>query len=131
MRRILATIAVLVYGLLALGLNVHLHFCGGKLKDVAILTEAKKCCAEEYTGSCGFHNECCEDKQFRIALSDEHQPAVQAQEEVVFSTSVLQPEAPVWSLNQPADQSEFPIRPGPPGHRSKIYLTLCRLTYYG
>lgn len=86
MRRILAMALVLWYGLFAIGLHIHVHYCCGQIANIAINTTgdacSSQCAATHHTApesscssSCGAQNhtappsqtkQCCTSKQTSV-----------------------------------------------------------------
>jgi len=128
-KRFIAILATALYTVLSLGLVIHIHYCGGELAHVSILAESNSCC-ESATDCCATQISCCENKEFRIAIDEVHQPTigVETPQFLVgianYTSNYIVPHAPVaWS-------SHISTRGSPPDS-TPIYISLCRLTYYG
>ncbi len=130
MKRALATFLTTVYAVLSMGLVLHVHYCGGELAHVSILAEEASCC-ESSTDCCATQIHCCENKEIRIAIDEVHQSTFGVQipqfSELFTAPSIrliCQQLSPVLSIG------DVDSRGSPPGE-TPIYLSLCRLTYYG
>lgn len=59
------------YFFLASGININLHYCGGKLKDISLFSAANE------DGCCGSKKKskgCCDEKNSYIKVKDNHFP---------------------------------------------------------
>jgi len=71
-RWILYTVAVM-YALLSIGVHVHLHYCGAKLKHFSLLNEEHSCCPHEHEhGMDEVHGSCCSDENFNFQTDEAH-----------------------------------------------------------
>lgn len=69
MKRFLIFTLLFVYTTLACGVNVQLHYCGGKLKHISLFepTDDDGCC-----GSSMEKKDCCDDKETYLKVKDKH-----------------------------------------------------------
>lgn len=70
MKRILIFSLLLVYATMACGVNIQLHYCGGKLKSISLFDNTKKggCCGSKKMKS----KNCCNDKTTYLKVKDNH-----------------------------------------------------------
>lgn len=71
MKRALSILLCFCYISVAFGFTVHSHYCGGKLKSIALSKISEEgCCGseEESTG-------CCSDKEASFKLKEDHRNA--------------------------------------------------------
>jgi hypothetical protein len=120
-----------MYGMLSLGLSVHLHYCCGKLKSFSINEEAVACCEPGKTEGCTLNTSCCSSEEFRIAIEDEHQPTINGLDlkkltpgDIFYQSSEAHNQKELCSLNPP-------VRGSPSFTEVSSYIKYCRLTYYG
>lgn len=119
-----------LYSLFAVGVNLHMHFCGGELEHVSFYTEVVDCCGSSPMDCCAVETGCCSTKEFRIAIEDEHQ---------AFSSPAVDDIIAVWESTDNASSESLVqrteeirndlVRGSPPS--DPIYLKFSRLTYYG
>lgn len=69
MKRLIAFTLLLVYTTLASGVNVDLHYCGGKLKKISFFgkSEEKGCCGKKMKSK-----NCCKSKNSYLKVKDKH-----------------------------------------------------------
>jgi hypothetical protein len=63
-----------VYGVLSIGLHLHLHYCCGKLSDVGLF-ETRGCCedqSENTDNSCSYASSCCTFENFDFKINEGH-----------------------------------------------------------
>jgi len=70
-----------LYVIFSFGFVINTHYCGGKLVDIGIFQEAKKCCCDKGGNS----SACCDEEKEVIFLADE-QTQVQYNTISVFET---------------------------------------------
>ena len=120
---------MIVYGLLSVGIQLHLHYCCGKISKVQFF-EPVKCCGEsEKEDACSVSQNCCRYEEVSFKIDDTH----------TFSTfklpllsSDFPPIALAPGLNVESDQSD-PIerkKQGAPPGKVPIYLAQQSLLYY-
>ncbi|HWJ29342.1 MAG TPA: hypothetical protein VNS32_22570 [Flavisolibacter sp.] len=86
MKKLLAFILIMVYGLSSTGMTVHFHYCCGKLDKVSLEPVKGKC-----EGAAGMKNKsCCDSKQVTLKLKREQQSGKWIQHS--FHSEVLLPE---------------------------------------
>lgn len=69
MKKILIFSLLLVYTTMACGVNVQLHYCGGKLKSISLFDNTKNgCCC----GTKKKSKNCCKDKTTYLKVKDKH-----------------------------------------------------------
>lgn len=69
MKRILVFTLLFVYTTLACGVNIQLHYCGGKIKYISLFapSDDEGCC-----GSSMKKKDCCDDKEQYLKVKDKH-----------------------------------------------------------
>lgn len=69
MKKVLIFTLLIVYTTLACGINIQLHYCGGKLKNISLFepTDDEGCC-----GSSMKKKDCCNDKVKYFKVKDKH-----------------------------------------------------------
>jgi hypothetical protein len=71
MKKLLAIIILLAYGLSSTGMTLHLHYCCGKLDKVDFSGPGSRHCGKD----CLVKNKsCCDDKQIDLKIKSEHNP---------------------------------------------------------
>lgn len=68
MKSIFVTILLFLYLIPTFGINVTVHYCGGKISNIAFGTVTKDTCA---CGSKKMKKNCCEDKTFSFEVDDD------------------------------------------------------------
>lgn len=69
MKRILVFTLLFVYTTLACGVNLQLHYCGGKLKSFSLFGSSDEvgCCGSKMKSK-----DCCDDKSTYLKVKDKH-----------------------------------------------------------
>lgn len=73
MKKLLFILPLLVFYLsMASGININVHYCGGKIKDISFfnLKEKDGCCGNKMRSK-----GCCNDKTAFVKINDTHQSA--------------------------------------------------------
>jgi hypothetical protein len=129
MKKAVAIAIGLIYLLLTAGVQIHKHYCCGKLKEVSFTGTPDVCCAAD-KGTCSFSHKCCDIKEFNLKIVDEHRSP---------SIDVLKT-APIGLIDFPCSQitSAFSIEKSPifcddhaPPIQRDLYKLYCALTVYG
>jgi hypothetical protein len=71
-KRLLYSFAVLVYSILAVGVQIHLHYCCGKLHDMSFYSQAKSCCEHGNNEACSLDHSCCDFKEIAFEVKDQY-----------------------------------------------------------
>ncbi len=74
MKKLLAIILILVYGLSSTGTTVHFQYCCGKLEKIDFVPPVTKHCAGD-KGSKIENKKCCDDKEVSLKISSEQSAA--------------------------------------------------------
>ncbi|RYY44270.1 MAG: hypothetical protein EOO06_18410 [Chitinophagaceae bacterium] len=74
MKKLLAIMILLVYGLSSTGMTVHFQYCCGKLEKINLVPPAIKHCAGD-KGSKIENKRCCDDKEVSLKISSEQSAA--------------------------------------------------------
>jgi hypothetical protein len=85
MRKSLAIIIMSIYGVLSIGIHLHLHYCCGKLSDISIFS-SKQCNHQEDHDDtcCKKSSNCCQFQDVSLKLDESHNSSS-------FSFNILQP----------------------------------------
>ena len=73
LKRWLNISVVVVYALLSIGLQIHLHYCCGKLSKFSLYEPVQGCTSHEDDGDCCLNTDCCQFGFINLKLDDEHQ----------------------------------------------------------
>lgn len=71
MKKAVAIAIGMIYLLLTAGVQIHKHYCCGKLKEVSFTGTPDVCCTSD-KGTCSFSHKCCDIKEFNLKIVDEH-----------------------------------------------------------
>ena len=95
MKRILIFTLLVVYTTLACGVNVQMHYCGGKLKYISLfeLNDEDGCC-----GSSMKKKNCCNDKKAYLKVNDKHN-SVASLKVVTFKGQISELAIPCFTYN--------------------------------
>ncbi|MFZ6050776.1 HYC_CC_PP family protein [Halocola ammonii] len=128
MRKVISISFAALYTLLAMGIQLHMHFCHDELRNVSFFQQVDSCCASESSESCELESKCCEFAQVEFALEDEHQPAFKFNVDQFFFLDYQT----FFALVQEVNPLDFSIQHeqlrGPP---ERLYLLNCAFTFYG
>lgn len=73
MRRHLAIFIMVVYGVLSVGIHLHMHYCCGQLADISIFDHDACNHHEENSGECCKKSTgCCSFEDITLKLNDSH-----------------------------------------------------------
>ena len=72
MKRSIAIFVIALYGILSIGVHIHLHYCCGKLAGMELVSKQSGCCSSEETEGCTLSHNCCSYTQLDFALEDDH-----------------------------------------------------------
>ena len=70
MKKLLAIVLLMVYGLSSTGMTVHFQYCCGKLEKIDLAPPTTKHCAGD-KGSKIENKKCCDDKEVSLKISSE------------------------------------------------------------
>lgn len=70
MKKLFASILMILYLVPAVGITVSAHFCGGELMTISHFDKGEKKC---FCGNKKMQKGCCEDKQLTLKMDDSHQ----------------------------------------------------------
>jgi hypothetical protein len=72
MRRYAAIAVMTIYGILSIGIHLHLHYCCGKLSDVSLFNK-QGCNHEEHQESCCRKTDhCCSYADISLKIDESH-----------------------------------------------------------
>lgn len=126
MKRSIAVIVVALYGLLSIGVHVHLHYCCGKLSGLHLVSGADGCCGSESHEGCSVEHACCSYEEIDLSIQEDHyrsffQLTIPQVEEIsypeFFAVLSDQPKAPLSTVG------DFAVK-------RKLYLEFSSLIYY-
>ncbi|MFN6378965.1 MAG: HYC_CC_PP family protein [Flavobacteriales bacterium] len=131
MKRWLGIIIVALYGLLSTGLHVHMHYCHGKLKHVAVASQADECCkADHQCGSLdGIHASCCDNENITFELESDHTSGAFKSFEFIAIDNVEIFKSPTITTSIDEDSFVPSIESRPPPNRP-IFLLNQSLVFY-
>ena len=65
---------ICIYGVLSVGVHLHLHYCCGKIKEVRLAEQSAGCCHQHGDDHrCGFAKDCCAWENVDLKIEDSHQ----------------------------------------------------------
>lgn len=127
MKKLLVALLTLFYTTSSIGVNLHMHYCMGKLVEWGITSNESHNC-----GKCGMEksvqkNACCKDEQ-KFVKNSTDQKAVETAFQLMQIGSVALPvlvfETPLMHL--PAVTEDKPLSHEPPlGSGTAVYLRNC------
>ena len=131
MKRWLGIIIVSLYGLLSTGLNIHLHYCHGKLKHMAIASQADECCKDDHRCGTldGIHASCCDNQNLTFELESDHTTSSSQNFEFVAIDKVEIYHSPSFATGLNEDSFVPSIDSRPPPNRP-IFLLIQSLVFY-
>jgi hypothetical protein len=63
---------IFLYVLFSLGIQVHLHYCCGNLKDVTFFSPVQSCCDHEQGENNVIDHACCQFDQIALKFESDH-----------------------------------------------------------
>ena len=88
MKKLLALILMLVYGVTSFGMTLHMHYCCGKLDKVSLSSKEIKSCKFETT----IHSKgCCDNKNYELKIKADQEPGSRQPTTFLFQTPTLFP----------------------------------------
>jgi hypothetical protein len=125
MRRTLAIFVGVIYGILTVGVHLHLHYCCGKLSEIHISSVPDDCCDQPNKHACGYHTNCCETDLVDLVIEDEHFSSAFS---LWFAPHKL--EVPVfYTAMSTQENTSANAAHAPPIHRRR-FLEHCSLLFY-
>jgi len=122
LRKVVAILLILFYGLSSSGMTVQFHYCCGKLKEVKLTSVSPKQCGMKHMAMS--RKKCCDDKQVELKLKADQntQPAAK----FAFSTLYLQkPDAVVSEITPIVSKAVVHEIFAPPPRQNPIYIFNC------
>jgi hypothetical protein len=131
MRRSAAIIVMIIYGVLSIGVHMHLHYCCGKLSDISFIT-AQGCDHENESESescCKKSDHCCSYADISLKLDESHSGSYF---KIVLPTLAIESTGWVFTENTftPFKKQSFHPRQHAPPADVPIYLSGCSLLFY-
>ncbi|MCC6601168.1 MAG: hypothetical protein IT223_10905 [Crocinitomicaceae bacterium] len=71
MRKWMAIGMMAIYGIMSIGVHLHLHYCCDKLEDIGFLSAVANCCEAEQDDQCNISPSCCANEKLDFQLDDE------------------------------------------------------------
>ena len=122
MKKLLATIVLVVYAVMSTGFVVSLHYCMDKVNSVELGDSASDTCDR-----CGMHKDghCCWDDVKVVKIQASHITTNYTIEIPSLAPAVMADYHYVLNHNFQAHQANDPIAHGPPPDKQDTYLTNC------
>jgi len=128
LKRISTILLSIVYLVLVTGISLNFHYCGGKLKSIAIQSKAEACCC----GGDEMESNCCNNKQLLIQFHTDQKLIVS--NKISFELSeyieIERPELKIENLLQSTTQN-FLFFDIPPPPKIAIWKSNCSYLFYG
>jgi hypothetical protein len=128
MKKITAIFLTCFYLFASVGVAVNVHYCGGELESVELVTKTAKCCC----GDAEVLSMCCDDETFYVQLDKEDKLSSgfsysfeQLQAIVSHSPTI---ENPIFLKNNELDLNQ---KNRPPPVKEPFWLLYSNLTFYG
>ena len=124
MKKLLAIMLMVVYGLSSTGATINLHYCCGKLHDISFSSTQGKTCPTKTVSSKG----CCDNKHVQLKLKGDQEPAakwISASKDLAAPVTI--PTYYVMVLTHDTPVNEYAT--GPPRIRSSVPLFVQHCTY--
>jgi hypothetical protein len=122
MKRLLATILLVVYAVMSTGFVVSLHYCMDRLNSAQLgETTSDKC------DRCGMHKEghCCWDDVKIVKVQTSHLTPKTTIEIPSLAPEIVTPFNYVIVSFPVTDRVKYPLAHGPPINKQDTYLTNC------
>lgn len=129
MKKAVAIAIGMIYLLLTAGVQIHKHYCCGKLKEISFTGTPDLCCTAD-EGTCSFSHKCCDIKEFNLKIVDEHRnPHIDVLK--TGSVGIIKfPSLPVINVFSIEEPVVFCDDHAPPVQRD-LYELHCSLIVYG
>ncbi|HEY6954763.1 MAG TPA: hypothetical protein VI385_05935 [Flavisolibacter sp.] len=122
MKKIVAILFLLAYGLSSTGATLQFHYCCGKLKDIKLSSVPQKDCGMKHVAP--VKKKCCDDKQVELKIKAD-QKAQQATKFNLWSPSIAKQESTL-DVQQPVVSSLIvPEVFAPPPLKDPLYILHC------
>lgn len=138
MQRILHIAFIVFYATFSQGVNINLHYCLNKIKDIHVAffsddvsceaAEEDACCADKPSQQESFEEKqsgCCSFETYALNIDEQQEIASFRLAYIASNASVIPTRAPA----APRVDTPFNLQFIPPA--APIFLRDCRLTYYG
>jgi hypothetical protein len=122
LKKIVAILFLLVYGLSSTGATIQFHYCCGKLKTIKLTQVAQKDCGMKHSAPA--KKKCCDDKQIELKIKAD-QKAEQAVTFASWTPSILQQELPIDLEQQVVSKAIVPEVFAPPPLGEPLYILHC------
>jgi hypothetical protein len=117
-KKLVAIVLLLVYGLSSSGMTIQFHYCCGKLKNIKLSPVTVKPCGMKHAFS---KKPCCDDRQVELKLKAD-QKAEQATKFVFSVPTVSKQEAGVFILHPMVRKTILPEIFAPPPLKAPLYI---------
>jgi len=76
-RKYVVILIALIYTTLSVGINLHLHYCCGKLANIHLVGSEHNCCdtTEHNHDGCELGKHCCSNEDIKVSIDEKHQPS--------------------------------------------------------
>ncbi|MGZ3950922.1 MAG: HYC_CC_PP family protein [Flavisolibacter sp.] len=122
MKKIVAIIFLLVYGLSSTGATLQFHYCCGKLKSVKLTPVTEKQCGMKH--STPVKKKCCDDKQIELKIKAD-QKTQQAAKFNIWSPSIAKKELAIVVQQPVVSTAIVPEVFAPPPLGDPLYILHC------
>ena len=120
-----------MYAVLSTGLNIHLHYCCGKLAELNVLQSIERCCVHEMDHSCTVRKNCCQFEDIRLKM-DQPQVTPTVTTALFSPHLVFEKSLPVHFTRAIAEVShQLSEDRGPPLVGVDLCILHSSLVYYG
>ena len=126
MKKSITILVVALYGVLSIGVHIHLHYCCGKLSGMELISEPNACCSNEENPGCSVSHQCCTFTLLDFSIEDEHYSSS-------FQYLIPLPKEdflPSVSFLAEVKNDVNPIAPDDYGLKRKLFLEHSSLIYY-
>jgi len=128
MKQIFSILISTYYLLVSTGIFINMHYCGGELESVSLLSEQKVCCCD----SNQMASNCCSNKQFLLQFDIDQK--ITASNTLSFEQykfiKIEKPELVDFEILEVELQNLFSCDLPPPPKRA-IWKTNCTYLFYG
>jgi hypothetical protein len=122
LKKIVAILFLLVYGLSSTGATIQFHYCCGKLKTIKLTQVAQKECGMKH--SAPGKRKCCDDKQIELKIKAD-QKAEQAVKFTSWSPSIAKQELPIVVEKPVVSKAIVQEVFAPPPLGNTLYIFYC------
>ena len=127
MKRLGVILFTAFYLMVSLGVNLNLHYCGGKLASIGIELPANNCCCGQENS-----NSCCSDASVSMEMDVDQQVTYPPSLDVKLTNISIKNWIELYPANTSIHKEILPLFPNPPPLKSAdLRLQMGSLTFYG